>query len=286
MLKGIPYIQSSDQVDTAKLVVNFGRDLIKMLNKGTVAVPLVPIIEPTPDKLVLDGDLKKDLLALLDKHSDNKQAASIRQLLLQPSDPQTLISSPVFESSAANSEVSPQGGSDEPDIKSSSSDVNIPDELKLRIVPSKTALLEELWSALPGVGMRIAPLLRELGFKTYFTLPYDQLETTIANLRHDGGTCVGTKRAKDIAIAAYTGDNATKQEKARTAQVKLLAAVPGISLETSKQILKKLSIADICTGKLDAKCIKKIEIPSTKSKSKVRTIGPILSARLVELFYI
>ena len=84
----------------------------------------------------------------------------------------------------------------------------------------------------------------------------------------------GEKRAKDMLQIGYPGKQEDKKELKRAVSAKLLACVPGVSLETAKFILEYCRLKDICRGSVTASFLSDLERGGEKGKSG-RRLGKI-----------
>jgi len=159
--------------------------------------------------------------------------------------------------------------------------VDIPDILTERKIKTDEDLIERMWMCVPNVTNKSAPALMA-DYELCDLIAADKASkkafiADIAELRYPSGTRIGETRAKQIMAIAYIGEAKTRIEKMHSIHRKILAELPGITLETADMILEKYPLREICAGNVGEDDLAEVK------KAKRGKVGQKTADKIIEL---
>jgi ERCC4-type nuclease len=148
------------------------------------------------------------------------------------------------------------------------SENELPRELCERIVHSDEDIICAMWDAIEGVSSYLATLLAAKYSLGYFIENAQALLPQVADLQYQSGMCVGEVRAEKIINFARNAET----------HVKILMAIPSVSIVCARVILAQFSLSDICAGKVSEDWIAELLHGENQNR-----IGPKRAAKIVRL---
>jgi ERCC4-type nuclease len=271
-LRGSGYVLSKNCQETAEIIVAYTRDIMRLVCGGE---QLLSYSEDEKNQNQNQNQNQK-IQSVVEKYNSkilelNKWALElmgeqVSEYLLTPK-PFDII---LIE---GNSEPRP-----EPEQESHSA-IEL---LTQKHEQSNDDIEEAMWMTLRGVSDKTFPILKSAGFRLRDFIcidklvVYRELVEKIAALKYPSGMSIGEKRAKDMLQIGYPGKQEDKKELKRIVSAKLLACVPGVSLETAKFILEYCRLKDICRGSVTASFLSDLERGGGGEKGKSgRRLGKI-----------
>jgi ERCC4-type nuclease len=298
-LRGIPFIQTRDEKHTAKVIVDFARDILRLYRTGQISFPLRDAAAtketrtfavPPAEKRELHNEYINELRTLNAKYASlgldtelwqevSKMIAPHQEIILPSSNVEEAIAS--AEAVAEDGEVDVEKLVNIKLARGEGEGIIVPEELKTKKVMPDCDILERMWMALPTVSDKSAPVLmqkyRLSDIICANPTQYTFMQEAIAELKFSSGMKLGDSRAKKIMAIAYLGDDPLKKEQVKNLSVKVLAQIPQVTEATARVILEQFSLRDICSGKVNPD-----DIASLK-KGKNRGIGAKLAERICSL---
>jgi ERCC4-type nuclease len=250
VLRGIPYIHSKNEIQTAKIVVDLTRDVLKLHRSGELTFSsseksIIPEVLNTLNTLGV-SDLTSDVSDLALGVSNSLNTSGISGVL----------------------DVSDVLGISAVDI---SGGFEIPSELKGRRPVVDEDIILRIWSSIPGITARSAVIIMNKYHisDVICALKTDKgrIEKELAELQFSTGNKFGKVKAAKIAELMYAGESKLTLDRQRKMFIKILAEIPNISAETAEIILGQHTMKDICGGYVDKDTLADIK------KSNGRRIG-------------
>jgi ERCC4-type nuclease len=218
MLRGIGFMQSKDEVHTAKIIVNLARDILKLRAKK---------------EITFETSYHTELFALNEKYKIIEQ------------------------NKEQNKEQNISGSNEEKDLIVPSDNIyQIPEQLKTRVKLSDLDLQLELWCGIPGITAKSAVILmNNFCINEIITAPKGSrtlIKNKIAELQYESGMKFGLKKAEKVMMLNYNGNDENKKAELNDLCVKVMTKVPGVSKKIAERILEEHSLRDICNNFVQA----------------------------------
>ena len=278
LIRGIPHVQSKDAEGTAQLIVNFARDYMKLLAKKEITLPVF-----ADDK---NEEYIRELLKVQNKYRERVGKISAFELIdgiLKNMEKE--VRDAKIEECRKNKKKSAgddggkgdgdDGGKGDGDDGEKEATVPIRERTvtaKSRLPRSNIDIVIRMWAAIPGVSLKSAAILADkYSLSAIIRAGEDRRQTLrvdLANLTFEGGNIFGTKKADKILTIAYEGGNLFKLGELREVSAKVLACIPGITLDVSKQIVTKYPLRSICGGDISVDDLAAVEKTGGKSSEK------------------
>jgi len=218
MLRGIPFIQTSDEQGTARLVIKIARDLVGMRAKGEA--------RPWERR---GCDLVREVRRLCEQFPEHELTARLRELVPGGAEGTRVGAEGVgVKENGENGTGGAEGGGAG----------GLPAELTVRRSYSAKDLEMRVWFSLKGVSEKTAAVLCQ-----HYTLEQifsEDLTEGIAALGYDSGTTVGMKRARKIVACCRDASY----------HVDILCSLPQVTPEKAEVILGAFSMARLCSGRV------------------------------------
>ena len=131
--------------------------------------------------------------------------------------------------------------------------------LKKKKVPKDEEIELNVWSSLPNITYKTAKLFMDEGYTIKQLITGELGRETIAMLEYPSGGKIGQRAQRILKI--------TNEEKSKNSYEKLLAAIPLVSRDTAKVILKEYSIMELFELEDPVEKLKNIQ------KSEKRKLG-------------
>lgn len=247
----IPFIQSRNAVHTAEIIVDLALDFCK-INKDDVLSPRCPICSNC-----IGGD--EDINEI---NTQEKPEVQEKPEMQEQSETQE---KPEMQ------EQEYKDDNNKDDEKNVIDNFSIPKVLTNVIVKSDYDIKINMWMAVPNVSAKSAPILEEK-FNIADLICGNIHGDEIAELHYPSGSKFGETRAFNI--MAMTNP---KLKKCKKANVKILSAIPNITVNTAEKILEVYSLKEICSGKVTADQIAQIK------KNPRRKIGPKAAKKIIDI---
>lgn len=266
-IRGISFLQSRDQVHSAKLICDLARDMLRMACAKEILVPGVheqQLIRQSYEEALANLNAKYGVAGQGIMPAD-ADIASIAELELQ-SEPDSLTDLDMSVLDDAISDAMPECEFKcDPDsifLSSMENAINaanqqilaIPTMLTKRNAPSDADILDRLWCKLPGVGEKLAQALRRnCGLRDIINADVDnhgEMVRRLSAITFPNGSKLGKARAEKIMEIASIDSTPTAMAHTRELSRKLLEAIPGVSSSTAQIILNTYSLRVICRGEV------------------------------------
>jgi ERCC4-type nuclease len=211
-IRGIPYIQTKSAEHTARTLVQFARDYMKLYMSGELCVL----------ECMSDTDREEYMQCKQKMRALRKKYIGAERTLVPPEGS--------GESKCADA-------------------AKVPAELK-RSTRKNSDTVYAMWRALPGVSDKTAAMLME-HYKVSDIVAanpdrYSDLLQAISQMQYPSGTKVGNARAgKILSIVCVDRDH-----RDTASEVKVLACIPGITKDTAQIIAEKFPLYDIFNGRI------------------------------------
>jgi ERCC4-type nuclease len=261
LLRGIPFLHTKDEAHTARMITLLARDLMKMYANDEINFPKQAPISLPENKYNDYQNYINEIRKL------NNKYASLDSLLL------TSEIKVIKEVSIEQESIREKEEQDFQvyEIKETEYQKDqIPKELTETKTRTDAEILNNMWSAVPGVSAKSAMQIANiLHIREALTIRDDTMLTVknkIANCEYPSGKKFGFAKANTII-------NMLSQIET---QIKIMSEITGITDVTAKLILEKYPIRDICNGFVIAENIAEI-------KNKTRKIGMIPAENVIRL---
>lgn len=215
LLRGLPFIQTANQEETAQIIVAIARDVMKLCARGEINVDK-PRIAPRAPLTPHDCEYFVALDELCEKFADSAVAKSISAYSMRLRE---RASAPPQASTGAN---------------------DLPQELCERIIHKDIDIIIAMWDKIDGVSQYLASLLMAKYSLGYFIEHAVELIGQLAQLQYQSGISLGESRAEKIAASAMSSET----------HEKILSAIPGVSDEIAQIIIEHYSFVSICHGRV------------------------------------
>lgn len=305
MIRGIPFVQTRDEKDTAKLLVKLTRDVMRLHRTGQFKFGNTSG-ESTVQPIQVEAGAKREML--------NEYIAEIRKInqqyrvafanvglqpdllneidhIVAPYQEILPVKGGVEEAiKAAESEIDQLPDGEEVDIealvnikltKGEGDLISVPAELKTKKIMADCDILEKMWMALPTVTDKSAPILmQKYSLSDILCAKPTQinfLQEAISEMKFNSGMKLGDARAKKILAIAYVGDDPIKKEHVKNLSAEVLAQVPGVTKPTAMAVLDQFTLRAICSGEVNPDDIANIK------RGKNRSIGAKLAEKICSL---
>lgn len=264
-IRGVPFMQTKDEMHTAKLIVDLARDVMKLYSKQEISFP---VTEPE----IRSGDpglpeqYIREIMSINQRYAELFQQSGLQPNLINTID-DILRDSHVYN-------VVPT-----PDVQILES-FEIPTELRERRVYEDSDVTLRIWSSLPGVSNKSAITLQEkYHISDIVCATGTQIRTDIAGLKFPGGRRFGDAMAAKITDVGYNGQDQARLASVITISRTLMTGVPGISDTVANAILDSYKLRDICNGFVQSDML--IDLLGSR---RIRSPGKKALDKLVELF--
>lgn len=274
-IRGIPCLQSRDQVHSAKIICDLARDMLRMACTKEILIPGIhdsellqqsyataladlnarygigatelPSIEviPAPKVEVVAGAEPDESILDAEITDDMPECENLP-------DPDAIFASPI-----------------ETALDDASKDIlALPSVLTKRTVLADADIIDRIWCSLPGVGEKLAVILRKnCKLQDIINADVDSRADMIKRLAavtYPNGSRLGKARAEKIMEIASTEVTPTAAAHVRDLSRKLLEAVPGVSSSTAQLILNHFSLRQICRGEVTEGQIADLKRPNNR----------------------
>jgi ERCC4-type nuclease len=264
LLRGFPYVQTKDPQDTAHTIVNFARDVMKLY-----AIKELVFFD---DMLEKDKELILEYRKKIDEINKGSGVTTQQENILITENNDINISQKIEESLDDISTINdiPSGVDIETLlnlhlIKGGLDEVDIPSEIKTRRIRKDSDIIECMWESIPGISNKTAPILmNKYSLSEIICANANRLANLrmeIAELKYPSGIKIGDKKALKILEISYAGENISRQEKARTASIKLLACIPNVTPVTAELVINNFTLRDICNGEISSDDVANLKKP-------------------------
>lgn len=257
LLRGFPFVQTNDAMGTAKLLVNFTRDLMRFRAEKELC------IRP------------RDIC--IGYHQELEQLQNKYRGLLKEKESELFK---VIEDSLQIVEsVHSESKNDVPKV-----DRIVPIELTTRRIKSDSDIICNMWISLNGVSDKSAVILmKEYKLSTLITAEPQhkaKIKLKISNFVYPGGTrTFGTAMADKILVIGYDGEDESQIEKCRLASIKMLACVPGITKASAENIINNYSLRAMCSSGITTDDIGAVQVGKAKlGSAKAEKIMDLLQS--------
>lgn len=216
-LRGLPFIQTVNQEETAQTIVAIARDVMKLCARGEIIVD-----EPRAQRAPLtprDSEYLAALDELNEKFADSNIAKNISAYSARLR--ARLVTPPAAHDCA--------GGAGD-----------LPQELCERIIHKDIDIIITMWDKIEGVSQYLASLLMAKYSLGYFIEHAAELIGKLAQLQYQSGISLGESRAEKIAASAMSSET----------HEKILSAIPGVSDEIAQIIIEHYPFVSICHGRV------------------------------------
>jgi len=249
LLKGFPYIQTKDQQHTAFTLVNFTRDIMKLMATGKLRTPRTPL-----------ENCLSDISSFQEKYKSILDTAALAQI--------DNLKKNITEAAASATTTTTGGASAE-------TENIIPTELKTRKINKHIDIHRKIWTLADGVSVITANVLMEKYniFDVIRSTNKDDLCMELAAVQYDSGVKLGIKKAASIMkVADMDAD--------------VLACIPGISQETAGVITAVYSLEDICNGHVSDESIANLRYSQREnSQRENRKIGQAVANKIMDIVF-
>lgn len=269
-LTGVHSFQTKDQQDTSRLLINLARDISRLYRNERLDFPqqelkIMGAQEQTPIQ-ILNMQIYKAMVEYKKSITDNDDP--ILQSLQNIVEMTTIDDPPEMEESAESTET---------DIPIS---LDIPQELTTRPKKENDDIIMNMWCALPNVSAKSAPVLMKnidiLDVLTVSEWDVSKLTDKITHLTYATGNKFGRQRAEKIMQIGYHGDDTNRLKIRKDLSAKVLAQIPGLTIDKANLMLDKYSLEDIISG------VYEYEIADIKFKN--RRLGNKIAQRVSSIF--
>lgn len=280
-IRGISFLQSRDQIHSAKIICDLARDMLRMVCAKEILVPGIheaPLLRQSYESALADLNAKYGIhdenrnltnelaeLTIETPVSAARHTATGGQTESKIADLQDfeLLDESVLDDEISNSMPDCEPGN--PDriflspmenaINDASQDIlTIPTMLTKRNVLGDADILDRLWCSLPGVGEKLAQALRRnCTLRDIINADVDnraEMIKRLASISYPNGSRLGKPRAEKIMEIAAVEVTPTAMAHVRDLSRKLLEAIPAVSSSTAQIILNHYSLRQICRGEV------------------------------------
>lgn len=215
MIRGLPYIMAADMPSSAKLLVDFARDLINMVHSGELNI----------DRLGIFDDNREPVVSWKDVDWDEDWA--MKQM--QPDSQQ----------------IEPKFGSEE---------VLVPKELNITVKLSDADVQQALWQCFPKIGQtRAAKLCAQKAcvgdlWKSEYLKSWRDGLSSVINKNYATEIMLMIKAA----AGPRSDRDLPTQQKIDGTSLQILQAIPGMGEVQSRLILSHCTLVEIARGKRTA----------------------------------
>ncbi len=213
MIRGLPYIMAADMQHSAKLLVDFARDLIDMVNKGDLNI----------DRLGLFDEIGKEESAVVWQNTYWDEEWAIHAMRNE------VILEPAF----------------------GASEISVPKELNIVVKMSDADVQQALWQCFPKIGQTRATKLcmqkacvGDLWKSEYLKSWRDGL-SSVLNKDYATELMLMIKAA----AAPRSERDLPTQQKIDGTSLQVLQAIPGMGEVQSRLVLSKCTLVEIARGK-------------------------------------
>jgi len=267
-IRGIPFIQSSNEKHTAKIVVDLARDILKLYRTGEIDFPNTEIdVEKTKIVEKQGGaeimEIQKnstpkveDLLNDYCREITEINKRYREKLLSSGAIPNVIdeINRIVQKAKDPNLVISREDSFEE---INELDDYSVPDTILNRVVHEDSDIILSMWTSLPGISDKSAVQLVEKYHISDIICANGKeiakIKGEIADIKFpQSGIRFGEARTAKIMGLAYKGEEMVKKEHLHALSVGIISKIPGFSDVIAKIILAKYSLRDICGGFVQA----------------------------------
>jgi ERCC4-type nuclease len=254
LLRGMPYIQTRDEVHSAKILVDLARDALKLACESSIVLPGLHSAES------LEKQAREELLSWRTRYAS--LGVSVTQMLTQSSTEAVPVAvapvavAPATPVGEANADPTPTLTAAPDNLESQLETVGplltLPKMLTERVPLADADVLERMWMSFPKVGEKMASALRtQVRLRQLLMAGPDETAAwiqRIAGVTLPSGARLGANKA-----AVIVGLLQDKGDVVRTANLRevyrgILEAIPGISGASAQLILDHYTVRQICIG--------------------------------------
>ena len=271
-LRGIGYIQTKDEQATAKAIVQYARDIMKMYKTGEI-----DFHKQSPMRLKKDiFDHYTNYVNEINSINEKYQDKLTKNIIVNVAE-YSLEKLEKKVRSETNEKLKEELIQEEEDFQvyeikdvANMCGDSIPKELTTARVKDNADIYLNMWATIPGISLKSAALLTEK-YKISEIIcikPEDiaKYKKEISSITFPSGIKFGGPKA----------DKVLEIINNRDMQVKILAEIPGLSEPVAKIILEKYSLKDICNGFIITENISEL-------KNKNRKLGDNIANTILNL---
>lgn len=276
-IRGISFLQSRDQIHSAKIICDLARDMLRMAYSKEILVPGIH------DQQLLRQSYETALAELNAKYGVIDGSAGIVEITPEPIlDTPEIKNYELLDESVLDTEITdsmPECANFDPDAiflspmesainESSRSILSLPTVLTKRTALGDADILDRLWCSLPGVGEKLAQALRRnCKLQDIINADVDnraEMIRRLSGVTYPNGSKLGKVRAEKIMEIAAVEVTPTAMAHVRDLSRKLLEAIPGVSSSTAQLILNHYSLRQICRGEVTKEQVADLKRPNNR----------------------
>lgn len=256
LIKGIPFIQSKNEEHTAKLVVSFARDILKLYRKNEINfTKQIPILQSYYMEIDSINNKYRNLFET--NNIDISVIDKINSFIPRSGgDEKEKMEKEKVEKKVEKERVELWGNQ-----MIEENNFSIPVELCTNRIHEDSDIILAMWSSIPGVSSKSAVILKDKFHISDIICSNDinKIKSEISSLKFDSGVKFGEAKANKLAELAYNGDDIDKKTKLYEMSVRIIESISGFSNVTAKSILDQYKLRDICNGFVQADMISEIK---------------------------